>query len=141
VSLDPMPSARELRAMAARKGILPPNSPAVPSKGTKAPSGPWHPFRSKWELEYAKYLDVMKAAGQIRDWAYEGEHLDIGIGARYTPDFRLVCFDGLIQYREVKGYKREAAMVRLKVAAKLYPQYTFVLVTKKDGSWVHTPIK
>lgn len=102
---------------------------------------PWHPYRSKWEWDYAThYLPVEMAYGSIREWAYETERLEIGAGAFYTPDFPVTVFDGMREMREVKGYRREAAMVRIRVAAKLYPQFRFVLVTKVNGQWNHTTI-
>lgn len=118
-----------------------PSVPAVTTKRRKAPSvRPWGVFRSKWELEYSRYLDVLKAAGRISWWAYEPDRLPIGVGAVFTPDFLVGLPDGPPEYREVKGFKREAAMVRLKVAAKQYPEAPFVLVTKRNGQWHHTPI-
>jgi hypothetical protein len=141
MSLDPMPSARELRAMAAKRGVLPPNSPVAPSKRPKAPSvRPWHPYRSKWEADYAKYLHALTVTGRIRGWSYESERLPIGVGASYTPDFYVTPLRGRMEFHEVKGYRREAAMVRIRAAAKQYTQYRFVLVTKRDGQWIHTPI-
>ncbi len=126
--------------MAARKGIAPPTSPAVTAKRRSV--RPWHPFRSKWERDYATYLDYAKAVNAIWDWAYEPDRFDIGVGAKFTPDFRVVVNRGESpEYREVKGYRREAAMVRLKVAAKMYPQHRWVLVTKIQGQWVHTELR
>jgi len=101
---------------------------------------PWYPYRSKWEAEYAKYLDALKAAGRILSWEYEAERLEIGVGAKYTPDFRVVHCNGFVQYREVKGYRREAAMVRLKAAALRYPGHQFLLVTRVHGEWRHSTI-
>lgn len=101
---------------------------------------PWHPYRSKWEWQYARRLVWERDVGMIRDFQYEPDRLEIGVGAFYTPDFGVDLIDGGREMREVKGYKREAAMVRLKVAAQRYSHLRFVLVTKKAGQWVHTPI-
>jgi hypothetical protein len=40
VTLDPTPTAKELRAMAAQRGVLPQNGPVEPPKRTKAPEMP-----------------------------------------------------------------------------------------------------
>lgn len=139
--LDPMPSARELRAMAAARGVaVPPNGPVAPSKPKGHTLRPWHPYRSKWELEYARYLDVLKAAGRVEEWVYEPDRLTIGVRAVYTPDFLVSTSATKWEYHEVKGYRREAAMVRLKAAALRYPENRFVLVTKIKGEWHYTPI-
>jgi hypothetical protein len=145
--LDPMPSAAELRRMAAERGVLPSTMPQDASKATKAPSvRPWHPYRSKWEADYARCLELQRSAGYILAWSYEPVRLLIGAKAYYTPDFLVFTreqsnrHDDSREFHEVKGYRREAAMVRLKAAALRYPDDTFVLVTKKDGQWHHTTI-
>ena len=61
--------------------------------------------------------------------------------ATHQPtQLRVTRTDGCVEYHEVKGYRREAAIVRLKSAAKQYPQFRFVLVTKADGFWRLTTI-
>ena len=139
-----MPSVAELRRIARERGVAIDERPrAASTRGNHSASSlrPWHPYRSKWELEYAQYLDVLKATNKIWDWHYEPESLEIGVGAKYTPDFKVwITFGGRVEYREVKGYKREAAMVRLRVAAARYPNDGFVLVTKKNGQWTHVTI-
>lgn len=142
MSLDPHPSARALRAMAKERGGLLGGSPPEATKRPKAPSvRPWHPYRSKWEHEYAKHLNILKARSVIWDWWYEAESLEIGVRAKYTPDFRVITLNQPVEYHEVKGYRREAAMVRLKAAALRYPQCRFVLVTRRNGQWVHTEVR
>lgn len=155
VALEAMPPAEELLAakshgmtwLAWRGAGKPPRKfqGAVKASGSGEKTGsgvrPWHPYRSKWEADYARTrLDVEKAAGLIRDYGYETERLEIGAGAFYTPDFPVTTLDGRKQYREVKGYRREAAMVRIRAAALRYPDREFVLVTKVNGQWRHTTI-
>lgn len=152
-TLPPAPSAADLRAakaagmtyvawcdagrpidlMQALKDCL--GSPAQPTSVR-----PWHPYRSKWEADYARYLESLQHAKLIADFEYEPEKLEIGVGAKYTPDFRVTRLDGSREWREVKGYRREAAMVRIKAAALRFPGDRFVLVTKADGQWKHTTI-
>lgn len=63
--------------------------------------------------------------------------LRLGNGVRYTPDFASFARDsGEIVAHEVKGYMRDDAAVKIKVAAALYPQIRFRLATKaKGGTW------
>ena len=82
----------------------------------------------------------MKAAGVVVGWSYEPTSFQIGEGARYKPDFFVMFADNHDEWHEVKGYRREAAMVRIRVAAKMYPSDRFVLVTKRGGQWHHEPI-
>lgn len=66
--------------------------------------------------------------------------LSIANGCRYTPDaFAFACDDGehYAQAWEVKGFMREDAAVKIKVAAAFYPLIRFRLVTKRkkrDGA-------
>lgn len=144
--LPPSPRTADLRAAAShgitylewvRRGRPLEKARAKP---TKPSVRPWHPYRSKFEADYAKRLQLQLAIGMIRGFAYEADSLEIGLGARYTPDFRVRQLSGAVEYLEIKGYRREAAMVRLRVAAKLYPQFRFVLVTKVAGRWKHEVI-
>lgn len=93
-------------------------------------------YKGSWEPRYAAYLDEQITAGAIARQDYEPETLVLGTGARFTPDFRVVRNDGVVEFHEVKGRKREAAIVRLKVAARLHP-YIFRMVkwNSKAKSW------
>ena len=96
-------------------------------------------YRSKWEEQYAERLERDRKNREIDWWAYECIRLKIGAEAWYTPDFitRVSFLEApdIFEFHEVKGYKREAAMVRLKAAALMYPFFTFFLVTKKGSRW------
>jgi hypothetical protein len=89
------------------------------------------------ELAYAKHLDLLKLAGEVRWWAFNAVRLRIAMGEKaawYRPDFFIEFVDGRFQFHECKGYEREAAMLRLKVAAGLVP-IPFVLVKKQGDGW------
>lgn len=74
--------------------------------------------------------------------------LKIANGCRYTPDFITVCDCGSgtempehpqvsqIRAYETKGFFRDDAAVKLKVAATAYPWIKFHLVTRKKGEWI-----
>ena len=48
--------------------------------------------------------------------------LRIGQGnAFFAPDFLVQLADGTLELHEVKGFHREAGIVRLKVAADMFP--------------------
>jgi hypothetical protein len=64
--------------------------------------------------------------------------LQLGRGAWYTPDFAVLNLDRTFEFFEVKGFWREAARVRIKVAASKYPFFTFTAVKKdKDVGWIY----
>ena len=45
------------------------------------------------EKSYANHLALLKAAGEIEDFAFEPEKLRIGDNCHYTPDFRVIRND------------------------------------------------
>lgn len=54
---------------------------------------------------------------------------------RYTPDFTLWDDDGRLTVWEVKGFWRDDAKVKIKVAARLFPHVRFIVVRKAAHSW------
>ena len=76
--------------------------------------------------------------------------LRLGNGVRYTPDFATVTHAHTVgnesaaqtlRFYEVKGYMRDDAAVKIKVAASLFPFWHFYLVTKaKGGAWNIDPV-
>jgi hypothetical protein len=119
------------------KRILPSPNQAAPSftapraKGRPAPS----PYRSQLEADYAQRLELQRIAGEVLGYDYEGMRLNLGGGAWYKPDFLILPPSMELTLAEVKGFWREAARVRIKVAAAKYPYLRFVAVTREDGVW------
>lgn len=98
------------------------------------------------ELDYGNHLDALRTGGAIADWFLKPIRLRIGRAAQgrnnyYTPDFMVQLLDGTLELHETKGHWREAARVRIKTAADMYP---FILraVTRdaKTGLWVYETI-
>ena len=95
---------------------------------------------NKWEAAYALVLKARQQAGEIDGFEFEGLSFKLGNGAYFTPDFVVVLwhekFGGcMIELHEVKGHWREAARVRIKVAASKYPWCRFVAVSKDGAGW------
>ncbi len=80
------------------------------------------------ERRYADHLNLRLAAGELDRWDYEPVTLKLAPRTTYTPDFRVILPDGTEEYHETKGFMRDDAHVKLKVAATQHP-YTFRLVT------------
>jgi hypothetical protein len=71
--------------------------------------------RSRWEANYARYLNLLIKTGSIVKWEYEPETFWFPIkrGTRhYTPDFR-VWTSGDYQWHEVKGYMDKVSKTKL----------------------------
>jgi len=102
---------------------------------------PTPPGRNKWEQRYHQELELLRDVGEILWYAYEPMSLKIATGARYTPDFIVMLADRTLELHEVKGMWREAAKVRIKVAARTYQIFRFVAVTGGPGKWKREEIK
>lgn len=91
---------------------------------------------NKWESQFAAHLESEKRAGLIQWYAFEWLRFRLADGAWFKPDFACVTNKGQLELLEVKGFWREAARVRIRVAADRYP-FRFVAVTKEKntGEW------
>lgn len=86
---------------------------------------------NKLEREYAAHLELLCKARVIKAWGYEQIRLRLADGAFYTPDFIVVAADEALEIHETKGFMREAARVRIKVAAEMHPFRFFIV--RKEG--------
>tara|TARA_R110002126_G_scaffold52090_6_gene142029 strand:+ start:758 stop:1156 length:399 start_codon:yes stop_codon:yes gene_type:complete len=82
-------------------------------------------YRSRWEANYARYLQWLKEQGQIDDWQHEPktfwfEGIRRGCTS-YLPDFRVVYANGKEEWHEVKGHMDAKSKTKIKRMAKFYP--------------------
>ena len=91
------------------------------------------------EAEYARDLELLKAAGDVAWYRFEGFKLRLADNTFYTPDFAVMLSNGEFQCHEVKGFWTDDARVKIKVAAEMYP-IRFMAVKKQPkklgGGWV-----
>lgn len=90
---------------------------------------------NKTEAAYGKHLELLKAAGDIQWYRFEGQKFRLADNTFYTPDFMVLRSDGTLEAHEVKGYWMDDARVKIKVAADMYP-IKFIAIkakAKKDG--------
>lgn len=92
------------------------------------------PYKNSTEADYAQLLELRRRAGELVWWAYEGIKFRLADGAWYTVDFVVMLPDGTIQCHEVKGFWREAAKVRIRVASSVFP-FEFLAVKKTKKGW------
>lgn len=84
----------------------------------------------------ALVLEAKKRAGEIVSYRFEAIKLRLADRTTYTPDFAVVLLDRRVAFVEVKGgFVREDAAVKLKIAAELYPEFTFTLAQWSKGQW------
>lgn len=104
-----------------------------------------HYFRSKWEANYALYLDWLIKQKQIHNWEYEAETFffaAIKLGTRsYRPDFKVFNNNGSIEYHEVKGYMDAKSKTKLKRMKKYFPGVKVELIDKDRYSAILKQMK
>ena len=92
-------------------------------------------FRSRWEANYAWYLEFMKQQGKIAGWRHEPttfwfEAIKRGVRS-YLPDFEVTRNDGSIYFVEVKGWMDQRSKTKLKRMKKYHPDVELELVDSK----------
>lgn len=93
---------------------------------------------NKLERDWLRELRLMHPKENI---GIQSITLKLANDCRLTPDFWTVDPNGQHIFWETKGYMRGDADVKLRVAARLFLQFRFILVTREKGKWVQTPIK
>ena len=92
-------------------------------------------YRSRWESNYARYLEFLKSQGKIKDWFHEPkvfwfEGIKRGC-VSYLPDFLVIENDGSEAYHEVKGWMDDRSKTKIKRMAKYFPGVKLVVVDSK----------
>jgi hypothetical protein len=91
---------------------------------------------NKTESLYAEHLRHEEQAGRIVWFKFEAIKLRLADATFYTPDFLVLPSDGILEAHEVKGFWRDDARVKIKVAASLFPIRFIAITRTKGGSWV-----
>lgn len=87
---------------------------------------------NKTEAEYDAILREKMFYGDVAWYRFEGIKLRLADNTFYTPDFVLMLSDGIIECHEVKGFWRDDARVKIKIAADMYP-FRFKALTKRSS--------
>lgn len=89
---------------------------------------------NKTEAKRAIELEALKRDGSIRDWGFERITLKLADDCRYTPDFHVIEQDGTLRFEETKGFFRDDAKVKVRVAAQQFPS-SFTVLRLVKGQW------
>lgn len=95
-------------------------------------------YRSRWEANYARFLECLKVSGEIVDWQHEPETFwfdGILRGVRsYKPDFRVIggTSPDASTLHEVKGWMDARSHTTLKRMAKYHPDETIILIRERQ---------
>lgn len=90
---------------------------------------------NKTEAAYGQHLELLKQAGIVIWYKFEGLKLRLADNTFYTPDFAVMGENALLECHEVKGFWQDDARAKIKIAADMYP-FRFLAVQvkpKKDG--------
>lgn len=91
-------------------------------------------FRSRWEANYGRYLELMVRIGNIVSWEHEPQTFWFPIRrgkVSYLPDFRVTLHDGSHEWHEVKGYMDPGSRTKLKRMAKYHPGEILRLIDER----------
>ncbi len=92
-------------------------------------------FRSRWEANYARYLEWLRAIGQIASWEHEPhtfwfDGIKRGV-VSYLPDFLVVNPNGSREWHEVKGWMDARSKTTISRMAKYHPQEKLIVIAEK----------
>lgn len=92
-------------------------------------------FRSKWESNYARYLEWLKQVKEIKEWEHEPETFWFDKIKRgtcsYLPDFRVTEKNGAVVYHEVKGWMDDRSKTKIRRMKKYYPKIKLIVIDSK----------
>ena len=93
-------------------------------------------YRSRWEANYARYLEWLKGLGEIIDWEHEPETFWFSGVKRgcvsYLPDFKVTAKHGAVAFHEVKGWMDDRSKTKIKRMAKYHPGVKLVVIDSKQ---------
>lgn len=90
-------------------------------------------FRSRWEANYARYLELLKKCGEIKSWEFESdifwfEGVKRGC-VSYKPDFKIYNKNDSIEYHEIKGWMDAKSKTKIRRMAKYHPDIRLIIIS------------
>jgi len=117
------------------------------SRHTPGPKARARPVRhepgrmNKTEAAHARWLDFQIQLGEVTAYWFESVKLRLADKTWLVPDFLVMLANGTLQFEEVKGgFVREDSIIKLKVAASMYPLFRFVLCQKSKSGWTYSTV-
>jgi hypothetical protein len=101
-------------------------------------------YRSKWEANYARYLEWLKSIGEIKEWLHEPDVFwfeGIRRGCvSYLPDFKVVNNNDSIEYHEVKGWMDDRSKTKISRMKKYHPDIKLIVIREKEYNQIKLKI-
>ena len=127
---------KQLKTKAKNGGVSPKVQRGTWKAGWREIGGKRNFYRSRWEANYARYLQWLKERGEIADWRHEPETFwfdAIKRGVRsYKPDFRVTESNGDSVLHEVKGWMNSRSRTTLRRMKKYHPEEKIILIDGKQ---------
>ena len=92
-------------------------------------------FRSKWEANYALYLEFLLNNKEIISWEYETKRFEFPVKRGvtcYTPDFKVLTKKHECEYHEVKGWMDAKSKTKIKRMKKHFPDEKLIIIGEKE---------
>lgn len=101
-------------------------------------------YRSRWEANYARYLQFLLEKGQIKNWEHENktfwfEGIKRGC-VSYLPDFEVTENNGFRVYHEVKGWMDSKSKTKLNRMRIYHPTVPLVVIGRKTYNEIERKI-
>ncbi len=102
-------------------------------------------YRSRWEANYARYLEWLRSLGEIKRWEHEPEIFWFeGVkrgSVSYLPDFRVTNNSDSIEYHEVKGWMDSRSKTKIRRMAKYHPDVKLLIIAKKEYNGIKRSVQ
>jgi hypothetical protein len=126
---------KSMRTRAANGTLAPPRNGTTWKAAWREIGGVRKFYRSKWEANYAYYLQWLKDGGHIADWKHEPttfwfEGVKRGT-VSYLPDFWVKENSGAEAYHEVKGWMDDRSKTKIRRMAKYHPKVKLIVIDSK----------
>lgn len=94
-------------------------------------------MNSTEQAYFDNFISPRISSGEYLEARYEAITFRLAPKTTYTPDFLIVTADHLIELHECKGgFTRDDARVKWKVAAALYPFFTWRMIHMKNRTTI-----
>lgn len=135
---------KQLKAKAAAGGLARPRPETTWKAGWREIGGQRIYCRSRWEANYARYLEWLRARGHLAKWEHEPETFwfeRIKRGCRsYLPDFRVTENNGSVIYHEVKGWMDDRSKTKINRMRIYHPKVVLVVIDSKQYAEINRKV-
>ena len=95
---------------------------------------------NKTESRYAMTLGDLMRDGIVIEYKFEAIKLKLAYKTFYTPDFFVRYADGRLKFVEIKGFLRDDAAVKFKLAREAFSWAEFTMLRLVKGNWAEVNI-